>query len=59
MQRDSSAFKAMFLWILSLSLSEINTIVSILAGLAALGYSAHKWIDYVREKKRKRKDGDL
>jgi hypothetical protein len=45
----------MFLWALSLSLSEINTIVSILAGLAAFGYSAHKWIDYMRNK-RKGKD---
>lgn len=52
MPRDNSPYKAMLLWILSLSLSEINTIVSILAGLAALGYSLHKWIDYVRNKRK-------
>jgi hypothetical protein len=51
MQRDLSAFKAMFLWIVSLSLAQINTLVSILAGLTAFGYSAHKWIDYIRRKR--------
>jgi hypothetical protein len=51
MQRDISPLKAVLLWAVSLSLADINTVVSILAGLAALGYSLHKWIDYMRRKK--------
>lgn len=53
MQRDISPLKAIFLWAISLSLAELNMIVSILAGLAAFGYSMHKWIDYMRKKRGK------